>query len=182
VDAVMTALGNRFERLSDEDVRIIADLYTAAPSAAMTTADAIMEPEGPNPLAEQESDSPQSPVEAGGDEAAGSPTPSISAVAEEKGAISSPEDDSSADESPSGDDHTVLVELPIHDSLPKWRMFSPHAKSKRGSGRRLTSLARQLTGMSLGKEPEVPITGPVDIPGSLISTLARDPPKRVPGR
>ena len=36
--------------------------------------------------------------------------------------------------------------------------------------------------MSLGLEPDVPVTRPVDIPGSLISTLARDPPKRVPGR
>ena len=36
--------------------------------------------------------------------------------------------------------------------------------------------------MSLGKEPEVTTTEPVDIHGSLISTLARDPPKRVPGR
>ena len=51
-DAVMTALRSRFERLSDEDVRILAELYTAAPSAAMTTADAVVEPEGPNVLAE----------------------------------------------------------------------------------------------------------------------------------
>ena len=36
--------------------------------------------------------------------------------------------------------------------------------------------------MSLGLEPEVPGTGPVDIPGLLILTLVRDPPKRVPGR
>ena len=39
-DAVMAALGSRFERLSDEDVRILAELYTAAPSAATTMADA----------------------------------------------------------------------------------------------------------------------------------------------
>ena len=39
-DAVMAALGSRFERLSDEDVRILAELYTAAPSAVITTADA----------------------------------------------------------------------------------------------------------------------------------------------
>ena len=50
-DAVMVALSNRFERLSNEDVHILADLYTAAPSAAMTTADAVVEPEGPNVLA-----------------------------------------------------------------------------------------------------------------------------------
>ena len=76
-DAVMAALGSRFERLSDEDVRILADLYTAALSAATTTADAVMEPEGPNVLAERETGTPHSPVEAGGDEAAGSPTPSV---------------------------------------------------------------------------------------------------------
>jgi hypothetical protein len=89
-----------------------------------TTADAVAEPEGPNALAERETDSPRSPIEAGGDEATGSPTPSISAAPEEKGAISSPEDDSYADESPSGDGYTILVELPVDDSLPKWQMFS----------------------------------------------------------
>jgi len=40
----------------------------------------------------------------------------------------------------------------------------------------------RLARMPLSSEPAVPITGLVDIPGSLISTLARDPPKRVPGR
>jgi hypothetical protein len=52
VDAMMAAIGSRFECLSDEDVRILADLYTAAPSAAMTTADAVVEPESLNTLAE----------------------------------------------------------------------------------------------------------------------------------
>jgi hypothetical protein len=77
VDTVMAALGNRFERLSDEDVHILADLYTIAPSAATTTADAVVAQEGPNVLAEQESDSPRSPVETGGDEAAGSLLPAF---------------------------------------------------------------------------------------------------------
>ena len=67
---------------------------------------------------------------AGGDEAAGSPVASVTAVHEEKGAISSPEDDSSANESPSSDGHTILVELPVDDSLPKWWRFGQHAKSK----------------------------------------------------
>jgi hypothetical protein len=35
--------------------------------------------------------------------------------------------------------------------------------------------------MSLSQETEVPENGPVDIPESLIATLARDPPKRLPG-
>jgi hypothetical protein len=51
-DAVMAALGNRFERLSDEDVHILVDLYTAAPRAEVKTADAVVEPKGPNVLAE----------------------------------------------------------------------------------------------------------------------------------
>ena len=46
-DAVMVALGSRFECLSDADVHVLADLYTAAPSAATTTANAVVEPEGP---------------------------------------------------------------------------------------------------------------------------------------
>ena len=181
-DAMMAALGNRFECLSDEDVCILEDLYTTAPSAVTMTANAVVEPEGLKVLAERENDPPLSPVKAGVDKAAGSPAPSISAVPEEKDAISSPEDDSSADESPSGDGHAVLVELPVNDSLPKWWIFSQCAKSKRGNGQHLTSLALRLTGMSLSLEPEVPVTGPVDIPGSLVSTLARDPPKRVLGR
>ena len=63
-------------------------------------------------------------IEAGGDEAAGSPPTSIATVPRERGAMSSPEDDSSIDESPSSDGHTLLVELPVDDSLPKWQMFS----------------------------------------------------------
>jgi glycosyltransferase A (GT-A) superfamily protein (DUF2064 family) len=51
-DAVMAALGSRFECLSGTVVCIFADLYTAAPSAATTMADAVMEPEGPTILAE----------------------------------------------------------------------------------------------------------------------------------
>jgi hypothetical protein len=136
-DDVMAALGNCFERLSDEDVSILADLYTAAPGAATTTADAVVEPEGPNILAERQSDQPHSPVEAGGDAAAGSPAASIDAAPEENGAISSPEDDSSTDGSPSGDGNTVTVEPPFDNSLPKWRMFARHAKSRGGKGRRL---------------------------------------------
>jgi hypothetical protein len=46
VDAMMAALGSRFECLSNEDVRILMDLYTAAPSAAMMTANAVVELEG----------------------------------------------------------------------------------------------------------------------------------------
>lgn len=180
-DAVMAALGSRFEGLSDEDVRILADLYTAAPSAAMATADAVEEPDGPTALAEQAHDPPRLPEGAGGDVAAGSPATSVLAVPEEKDALSSPEDDSSSDESPCGEGTAVLVELPFADSLPKWRMFGHHVKTERGNGRRLASLARRLTGMSLGQEPEVPDVGPVNIPGSLIATLARNPPKRIPG-
>ena len=51
-DAVRAALGNHFVHCSDEDVRILVDLYTTAPSAATKTADAVVAPEGPNVLAE----------------------------------------------------------------------------------------------------------------------------------
>jgi hypothetical protein len=122
-DAVMAALGSCFACLSDEDICILADLYTTAPSAAMTTADAVIEPEGPNTLAKQEHGTPHLPAEASGDKAAGSPAASIATVAREKGAISSPEDDLSMDESPSGGGHTITVDLPVDDPLPKWQMF-----------------------------------------------------------
>ena len=52
VNALMAALGNCFERLSDEDVHILAEFYTAAQSAATMMADAVVEPEGPNVLVE----------------------------------------------------------------------------------------------------------------------------------
>jgi hypothetical protein len=90
VDAVMAALGNCFECLSNEDVRILAELYTAAPSAATTMANAVVELEGPTVLAKRDKDPPRLPVEVGGDEAAGSPAASITAMHEEKGAISFP--------------------------------------------------------------------------------------------
>jgi hypothetical protein len=50
--AMMAALGSRFEQLADEDQVTIAELYTAVPSAAMTTADAAAAPKGPSTLAE----------------------------------------------------------------------------------------------------------------------------------
>ena len=50
--AVMAALSSRFHSLSDEDVCILADLYTAALGAAMATAEAVEEPEGSLTLAE----------------------------------------------------------------------------------------------------------------------------------
>jgi hypothetical protein len=101
--AVMAALGSRFEQLAYEDQVTIAELYTTAPSAATMTADAAAAPKGPSTLTEREQCSPLSSLETGGDEAARSPAASITAVAMEKGALSSPEDDSTVDESPSGD-------------------------------------------------------------------------------
>ena len=120
-DAVMAALGNRFECLSDEDVRTLAELYTVAPSATTTEADATVEPEGPDILAEREQCKPLLSTETGGDEAAGSPAASTSAGHAEKGALSSPEDDLSLDESPCGDGRTVSVELPVDRLVPSWR-------------------------------------------------------------
>jgi hypothetical protein len=164
-DAVMAALGSRFHSLSEEDVCILADLYTATPSAAGAMAEAVEEPEGSLTLAEREQCPSTPPNEAGGDEAAGSPAVSINAAPGDKGAISSPEDESSEDESPRGEGHAVSVELPIDVSLPKWRTISQRLRGQRGGGRRLTSLARRLTRMSLGQEPEVPANGPVDSQG-----------------
>jgi hypothetical protein len=148
----------------------------------MMTADAVMEPEGPNVLAERETGMPHSPVKAGGDKAAGSPTPSVVVVPEGKGAISSLEDDSSTDESDNGDGPEEKAGPPVVDSLPKWRTFGRRVESKQGRGRRIASLARRLTCMSLSHEPRVLEKGPVDIPESLIVTLAKNPPKRVPGQ
>ena len=88
----------------------------------------------------------------------------------------------SVDESPSGDGPAVPVELSVVDSLPKRWTFGQRAKNKWGRVQRLTSLTGQLTRMSLSQEPEVSKNGPVDIPESLIANLARDPPKRIPGR
>ena len=123
-DAVMAALGSRFHSLSEEDVCILADLYTATPSAAGAMAEAVEEPEGSLTLAKQEQCPSTPPNEAGGDEAAGSPAVSVNAVPGDKGAISSPEDESSEDESPRGEGHAISVELPIDISLPKWRTIS----------------------------------------------------------
>ena len=50
--AVMVALGSRFEQLAEEDQLTIAELYTAAPSAVKTMADAVAASDGPNTLAE----------------------------------------------------------------------------------------------------------------------------------
>ena len=51
-DAMMAALRSRFHSLSEEDVCILADLYTATPSAAAAMAEAVKELEGSLTLAE----------------------------------------------------------------------------------------------------------------------------------
>ena len=129
-DAVMAALGSHFHSLSEEDVCILADLYTATPSAAGATAEAVEEPEGSLTLAEREQCPSTPPNEAGGDEAAGSPAVSINALPGDKGAISSPEDESSKDESPRGEGRAVSGELPIDVSLLKWRTISQHLRGQ----------------------------------------------------
>jgi uncharacterized protein YjgD (DUF1641 family) len=48
VDTMMAALRSRFEQLTDEDVCTLAELYTAAPSAAKTTADTAINPKRPD--------------------------------------------------------------------------------------------------------------------------------------
>ena len=89
---MMSALRNHYECLSDKDISLFVDMYTATPSVVMTMADAVMVPDGLNKLTEQEQCRPCSP-----NEAAGSPAASITAVPAEKGALSSLEDDSSQD-------------------------------------------------------------------------------------
>jgi hypothetical protein len=135
--AVMAALGSRFEQLAEEDQFTIADLYTAAPSAAKAMADAVAARDGPGSLAERDLSSPPLSIRTGGDEAAGSPAASVSADAAEKGAISSPEDDSLVDESPSGDGRTVSVEPPVKDFPPSWKKYFYHSKPNALACRRL---------------------------------------------
>ena len=67
VDALMVALGSRFETLSGEDVTAIFELYEATSSAAMT-AKTVKVPEAPDSVAEQQRSSPPTPNKAGGDE------------------------------------------------------------------------------------------------------------------
>ncbi len=50
--AVMAALGSRFKQLADEDQLTLVELYTAAPSAAKATADAVAAQHGPSTLTE----------------------------------------------------------------------------------------------------------------------------------
>ena len=50
--AIMAALWSRFDCLSNEDVCILVDLYTAAPSAEEMTANTVEEPEDPITFAE----------------------------------------------------------------------------------------------------------------------------------
>ena len=175
--AVMAALGSRFEQLADEDQVTIAELYTAAPSAATMVADAAAAPKGPNTLAEREEYSPLSSLETGGDEAAGSPATSVIADEAEKGPLSSPEDDSINDESPSGDARATSVELPVDSSSPPWQEFARQPKPSANDGRRLTPLACRFKRLTLGIGPEVPAHGPVRTPGQTGTDLARPAPK-----
>ena len=78
----------------------------------------------------------------------------------EKGVLSSLEDDSSLDESPSGDRCTVLMELPVDRLMPVWRKPDQWFKGKKGICLNLTSLAHRLVCMSFSLEPDVPSGGP----------------------
>ena len=176
--AVMAALGSRFEQLAEEDQFTIADLYTAAPSAAKATADAVVARDGPGSLAERDLSPPLSSVRTGGDEAAGSPTTSVSVDVWEKGAISSLEDDSLVDESLSGDGHTASAEPPVEDFPPSWKKFFYHSKPNALACRRLNVMARRLRKLSLDVGPDIPEHGPVDTPGLTGADLARQEPQR----
>ena len=61
--------------------------------------------------------------EAGGDEAAGSPAASVKPGPAEKDALSSPEDDSSIDETPCGDGLKLPGKLPVDSQIPQWHTF-----------------------------------------------------------
>jgi hypothetical protein len=176
--AVMAALGSRFEQLADEDQLTLAELITAAPSAAKATDDTVAARVGPGSLAERDSSPPLFPSWMGGDEAAGSPAASVTADAAEKGALSSPEDDSLIGESPCGDGRTVPVALPADDSPPGWRKFLSPSKPAPPESRRLSAVARRLRGLSLGVGPEVPANGPVNTPGPTGADFARQDPHR----
>ena len=69
---------------------------------------------------EQRGSCPPSPYEVGGDEAIISLATSIKHVIGEKDALPSWEDDLSLDETPCGDEHKVLDELPIDSQILQW--------------------------------------------------------------
>ena len=110
------------------------------------TAEVVKVPEAPDSVAEQQRSSPPTPNKAGGDEAAGSPGASVNGVPEEKDALSSPDDDSSNDESQDGDGLTTPRELPVDSHFPQWRTLGRQLRKKGGSSRRLRHLACRLKG------------------------------------
>jgi hypothetical protein len=119
-DELMAALGSRFDTLSGEDVTAILDLYVSTPS--------VVKPANANYVPESTRFSNGHKKlylillnEAGGDKATGSPGASIKAVPEGKGALSSPEDDLTIDESQNGDGCPLPLKLLVDSHFPQWR-------------------------------------------------------------
>lgn len=107
-DTLMVTLGSCFESLSSEDLQVIGDIYTAAPRAIMmANAAKGMRKPSPNPI--KQDALPHMLSESGGDKAGGSLAP-IVVTAGSTNPPSSPEDESSLDEAPSG---KVSCSLPI---------------------------------------------------------------------
>jgi hypothetical protein len=142
-DALMIILGSHFELLSDEDVQAIGDIYTTVPSTGMVAnaADGMMKLH-PNP-AEQET-FPCVLIQPGGNEAARSPVTSVAAACLKKETLSSPEDDSSLDETPCG-------EVPHPLSVSPWQRLGQHLiKRRKHCGQDLRNLTQMMKLMSFG--------------------------------
>ena len=129
------------------------------------TAKAVKVPEAPDSVAEQRGSCLPSLHEAGGNEAAGSHAASVKPAHVEKDALSSPKDDSSLDETPSGDWPKLPDKLPFDSQIPQWRTLSQCLRKKGDTRKKLHLLAHRLQEMSLGADQTTPPSGAVKNPG-----------------
>jgi hypothetical protein len=107
------------------------------------------------------------PNEAGGDEAVGSLAASIKLVPAEKDILSSPEDDSSLDETSCGEECNIPSKLPVDSQLPQWHTLSRWLKKKGDTRKKLHLLERQFKGMSFGADRMPPPSSPIKSHGRL---------------
>jgi hypothetical protein len=164
-EEVVAAAGGFLAKLADalsKDVNAFFELYKATTNV-VTTAEAVKVPEATGSVAKQRGLCPPSPNEAGGDEAAGSPAASVKLAPTEKDILSSPEDDSSLDETPYGEGN-IPSELPVDSQLPQWHTRSLQLRKKGDTRKKLHLLACQFKGMSFGADWVFPPSSPVKTP------------------
>jgi hypothetical protein len=94
-------------------------------------------------------------------------------VPAEKDILYSPEDDSSLDENPCGEEHIIPSDLPVDSHIPQWHTLGRWLRKKGNTKKKLHLLAHRFRGMPFGADQVFLPSGPVKALGPIATQAAR---------